>query len=238
VNRRHPLFGSALYDAAATNNAEVVKFLLKKGAGVNATGGRWYTPLHASVAYKTAGVESLTILLDAGANVNAQPGYSINEGRTPLITASHARNTEAVSLLLAQKDIDVTILAMSDESIAHYIARAGDAENLRLLLELHPTIDIRLKGEYGTPLHTAMNFAWDQLTEGHDAVVEILLDRGLSPNDTCPGAERDVVGWAEEVMNEAREEGEEVPAAAARVLRWWEEYKENVIRRRRKGHVR
>ncbi|KAL2793900.1 ankyrin repeat-containing domain protein [Aspergillus keveii] len=235
IDKRNPLFGSPLYNAAATNNADVVKFLLGKGTGVNATGGRWHTPLHASVAYKTSDTESLTILLDAGANVNAQPSYNINEGRTPLITASHARNTKAVSILLAHKDIDVSILAMSDESIAHYIARAGDATNLRLLLELHPNIDIKLKGEYGTPLHTAMNFAWDQLTEGHDAVVEILLERGLSPNDTCPGAERDVVGWAEEVMNEAREEGEEVPAAAVRVLRWWEEYRENVIGRRREG---
>ncbi|KAL3454212.1 hypothetical protein BJX65DRAFT_301998 [Aspergillus insuetus] len=237
VNRRHPLFGSALYNAAATNNADVVKLLLGKGADVNGTGGRWHTPLHASVAYPR-GTGSLTLLIAAGANVNAQPAYSVHEGRTPLITASHARNTEAVSILLAHKNIDITIPAMSDESIAHYIARAGDAANLRLLLELHPDVNIKLKGEYGTPLHTAMNLAWDQLTEGHDAVVEILLERGLSPNDTCPGAERDVVGWAEEVMNEAREEGEEVPAAAVRVLRWWEEYVENVIGRRREGRVR
>jgi hypothetical protein len=237
IDKRSPLFGAPLYNAAATNNADVVKFLLEKGADINATGGRWYTPLHASVAYPT-GNESLNVLLAAGADINAQPSYNINDGRTPLITASHARNTEAVSILLALNNIDVTILAMSDESIAHYIARAGDAANLRLLLELHPNIDIKLKGEYGTPLHTAMNFAWDQLTEGHDAVVEILLERGLLPNDTCPGAERDVVGWAEEMINEAREEGEEVPAAVMRVVRWWEEYVENVIGRRREGRVR
>ncbi|KAL2860061.1 ankyrin repeat-containing domain protein [Aspergillus pseudodeflectus] len=232
INKRNHIFGSALYNAAAGNNADVAKLLLEKGADVNATGGRWYNPLHASVAYPT-GTESLTLLLAAGADVNAQPAYSINDGRTPLITASHARNSEAVSILLAHKDIDVNITAMSDESIAHYIARAGDPDNLRLLLELHPDVDIKLKGEYGTPLHTAMNFAWYQLTEGHDAVVEILLERGLRPNETCPGAERDIVGWAEEMINEAREEEEEVPAAVMRIIRWWKEYMENVIRRRR-----
>jgi hypothetical protein len=232
INKRNHIFGSALYNAAAANNADVAKLLLEKGADVNAMGGRWYTPLHASVAYPM-GTESLTLLLAAGADVNAQPAYSINDGRTPLITASHARNSEAVSILLARKDINVKITAMSDESIAHYIARAGDADNLRLLLELHPDVDIKLKGEYGTPLHTAMNFAWYQLTEGHDAVVEILLERGLKPNETCPGAERDIVGWAEEMINEAREEEEEVPAAVMRIIRWWKEYMENVIRRRR-----
>ncbi|KAJ0414759.1 hypothetical protein BJY00DRAFT_318510 [Aspergillus carlsbadensis] len=232
ITTRNPLFGSPLYNASATNNPKLVTLLLEKGADVNATGGRWYTPLHASVAYPT-GTESLTLLLAAGADVNAHSGYSVNEGRTPVITASHAQNTEGVSILLAHREIDVSILAMSDESIAHYIARAGDATNLKLLLELHPNIDIKLKGEYGTPLHTAMNFAWDQLTQGHDAVVEILLERGLSPRDTCPGAERDVVGWAEEVINEAREEGREVPGAAGRVMRWYEEYAKQLMRERR-----
>jgi hypothetical protein len=64
-----------------------------------------------------------------------------------------------------------------------------------------------------------MNFAWDQLTEGHDAIVKILLKRGLSPNNTCPRAERDVIRWVEEVINKAREEGEEALAVVVRVFK-------------------
>ncbi|KAL3457658.1 ankyrin repeat-containing domain protein [Aspergillus heterothallicus] len=230
VNHRHPLFGAALYNAASLNNFRVIELLLARGADPRQTGGRWHTPLHASVAYIQA-PESQRLILAAGADINAQGGMDINNNRTPLMAASHYRNTRAVSLLLSQPNLDVNRLAFEDESIAHYLARAGDVKNLRALLDLHPAVDIRLSSGTGTPLHAAMNLDLWQFTEGHDGVVQILLQRGLSPLDVCPGAETDIVGWAEDIREEAVErEGwseEEVPGAVRRILDWWEEWEQS-----------
>ncbi|GIJ86208.1 hypothetical protein Asppvi_005090 [Aspergillus pseudoviridinutans] len=219
VNHRNKLFGSALYNAAALNELEIVELLLAHGADVNHIGGRWHTPLQASVAYANAAA-ALSVLLKAGADVNLQGGYAVNNNRTVLMTAAHANNCEAVSILLSRKDVDVNLLSCDEESIVHYLCRAGDVNNLRKLLAEHPDADIKHKGEYGTALHAAMNLAHYQFTEGHDEVVGILLELGLSPYDVSMGCETDIVGWAENIKEEAEEDEEEIPAAVQRILGW------------------
>ncbi|GIK04921.1 hypothetical protein Aspvir_009019 [Aspergillus viridinutans] len=219
INHCNKLFGSALYNAAALNELEIVELLLAHGADVNHIGGRWHTPLQASVAYMNA-TAVLSVLLKAGADVNLQGGWAVNNKRTVLMTSAHANNREAVSILLSRKDVDVNLLSCDEESIVHYLCRAGDGNNLRKLLAEHPDADVKHKGEFGTALHAAMNLAHYQFTEGHDEVVGILLELGLSPYDVSMGCETDIVGWAENIKEEAEEDEAEIPAAVQRILGW------------------
>ncbi|KAL2832678.1 ankyrin repeat-containing domain protein [Aspergillus pseudoustus] len=263
VNKRNRLFGAPLYNAAITNNSAVLRLLLSTGADPNQTGGRWHTALHASLASPTTtSTESLSLLLTAGADINAQGGGSRNGNRTPIMTASHHENTAAVELLLSQPHLDITRICSYEDSIVNYIARAGDVDNFRKLLELYdspppdggssssssrrpPNGDVdfnallKNEGLDGTALHSAMNLHRDSLTDGHDAIVEILLARGMSPLRIASGAETSVVGWAEAMRAEAQEEDEEdfkedeLPAAVRRILRWWQEWEELSLEERR-----
>jgi ankyrin repeat protein len=83
VNHRITLFGSPLYNAAAVNNAGIVKLLLEKGADINKNGGR---PLYAATAYADV-TDALSLLIAAGADIKSQGRYATNNNRTPLIPA-------------------------------------------------------------------------------------------------------------------------------------------------------
>ncbi|KAL2834767.1 ankyrin repeat-containing domain protein [Aspergillus pseudoustus] len=227
VNHRHPLFGSALYNAAAINNADIVKLLLSKGANVNQTGGRWYTSLQMSVAHSKS-TDTLSVLLQAGADVNQQGGNNDNGRQTALMTAAHANNRKAVAVLLSQPEIDINLLSCREETIAHFLSRAGDADNLRKLIAEHPEVDIKCSGLAGTALNAATYLALSQFTDGHDEVVKILLEQGLSPLETPPGEEFSIHGWAKYLEKEAEEEEQEFPAALERILRWRKYSRESI----------
>jgi ankyrin repeat protein len=217
INHCNKYFGSALYAAAALDHPEVIELLLSHGADVNQIGGRWYTPLQAAVAETSDVTQALSVLLAAGADVNLQGG---DYNSTALIRAAQANNPDAVAILLSQKDVDVSLIDWKDESIIHHLCRAGDADNLRKLLAEHPGANLKQRGRQGTALHAATNFNYYEFTEGHDQVVEILLDRGVSAYDVAPDAEGNVVHWARVMNEEAGEDGEVLPAALERVLRW------------------
>ncbi|KAL2872101.1 ankyrin repeat domain-containing protein [Aspergillus lucknowensis] len=219
IDHCNRFFGSAIYAAAAQDEPAVIKLLLSRGVDVNQVGGRWHTPLQASVAESSYATESFSALLAAGAHVNLKGG---DYNSTALLRAAQAENTEAVATLLSQKGVDVTLTDGEDESVVHHLCRSGDADNLKKLLAEHPHVDLKRPGQQGTALHVAMNFgSYSAFTEGHGEVVEILLDRGLSAYDVAPDAEgRDIVDWAKEMAEEAEEDEEEVPAALERILRW------------------
>lgn len=61
-------------------NIEIIKFLIKKGADVNAKNYTNSSPLHYAVALKNKGTEIIKLLIDKGADVNAKNCY----GDTPL----------------------------------------------------------------------------------------------------------------------------------------------------------
>ena len=86
---------NALLAAVKQNHHNVVKFLIDKGADVNALDSENKTALfHASASLKN---ETLKVLLESGAQANVTDLYR----RSPLYTACGKGNVEAVKLLLS-----------------------------------------------------------------------------------------------------------------------------------------
>ena len=79
VNLRDYKRWTPLFYACATNDYEIVRYLLQKGASVNMKDRRSMTPLHVAVTKKCGRLQKSTIscsllklLLDAGAELNAK----------------------------------------------------------------------------------------------------------------------------------------------------------------------
>jgi ankyrin repeat protein len=88
---------SSLRIAAISGHADIVNYLLNTGVNVNAVNWKGRTLLaeiSSSKTFKSATV--MRLLLDHGANIDAQDHCRY----TALITATHAKNIDAVKLLL------------------------------------------------------------------------------------------------------------------------------------------
>ena len=97
-------------DSAVANADVIVQLLINSGANVNRRCSTGMTPLHWAV--KAGLVQSLTLLVKSGADVNAQRA---NDGRTPLMMAVERDLTAVTTLLSAGADVDAT-------DHAHYTA--------------------------------------------------------------------------------------------------------------------
>lgn len=83
-------------------NLRVVRYLLSKGANIEAQNMPGYTPL--IIAIEKKHVDIVEFLLEQGAD----PNHLTKTQETPLIRACYARNVEIVEMLLA-KNVDVNI---------------------------------------------------------------------------------------------------------------------------------
>jgi len=90
-------------DSAVANAEVVVHALVKSGANVNRRCSTGMTPLHWAV--KAGLVQSLTLFVKSGADVNAQRA---NDGITPLMMAVECDLTAVTILLSAGADTDAT----------------------------------------------------------------------------------------------------------------------------------
>ncbi len=88
---------SALDGAALAGDLERVRFLLSKGAKVNAKDGLGQYPIH--IAAEQRDMDVLAELLDAGANIEARDG----DGWTPIMHAAAQDNVPAIQLLVSRK---------------------------------------------------------------------------------------------------------------------------------------
>lgn len=96
---------TCLHAAAASRNVKLCRLLLdhevKSGSNVDADAGdiKGETPLHLACKWAEGSLEVIRLLIDHGANVNAQDG----ESQAPLYEACIAGCLEVVKLLLGEK---------------------------------------------------------------------------------------------------------------------------------------
>ncbi len=169
-------FNEELCLASESGDLEIVRLLIDKGADVNFIGGRWGTPLQASVIRrpdKERG-EIAKLLIQEGAKVNltdpARPRLS-----SALESAAVSGYLSLVKLLL--KEGACLAQGQSDFGCALTAAAAGGRESIvQFLLDTNAEIDFSSK-RYGSALHAAAE-------NGNLKVVKLLLARGADVNQT------------------------------------------------------
>ncbi|KAK5314358.1 hypothetical protein LTR93_010373 [Exophiala xenobiotica] len=169
-------FPSATYYASLLGLDEVLVFILSTSAddvnATGATGDRYGNALQAASAGGFASV--VQILLDKGADVNAQGG----EWRNALHAASAKGHESVVQILLDRGAVDVN--ARGEYGNALYTASSvGRKKVVQILLDKGADVNA-LGGEYDNALHAA-------LANGHEEVVQILLDKGAVDINTLRG---------------------------------------------------
>ncbi|MHB9147566.1 MAG: ankyrin repeat domain-containing protein [Candidatus Amoebophilus sp.] len=153
-----------LHKACEVGNLEAVKYLVEKGADLNAKGNRDYTPLH--YACRKGNLEIVKYLLEQGADIQAKNMWN----DTALHYACEKGNLEVVKYLLEQ-GADIQAKGNGSESTSlHFACMNGHLEVVKYLLE--QGADTQAKGVYDrTPLHYACE-------KGDLEVVKYLLEQG------------------------------------------------------------
>ncbi|OGF66834.1 MAG: hypothetical protein A2Y62_10675 [Candidatus Fischerbacteria bacterium RBG_13_37_8] len=153
-----------LHNACASENAELVEFLLSKGADVNAQNDSLYTPLHFAAGSNRP--EAVKLLLQNGAKIDAQS----REGETPLHTAAFDGLLD-VAKILVEKSADVHIRNAYGRTPFLLVAReSGHVEMAKYLLEKGS--DINALDKFGDGALELSSW------RGFNDFVGMLLDKG------------------------------------------------------------
>ncbi|KAJ7302491.1 ankyrin repeat-containing domain protein [Mycena albidolilacea] len=159
--------GQELTVAAYYGHQKICQLLLKKGANVNAQGGRYGNALQAAASGGHANI--VQVLLDKGADVNAQGGKYSNA----LQAAASGGHDKVVQVLL-DKGADVNAQGGEYGNALQVAASRGHRKVVQVLLDKGADVNAR-GGKYGNALQAAAS-------RGHDKVVQVLLGKGTDVN--------------------------------------------------------
>ncbi|KAJ5514956.1 NACHT nucleoside triphosphatase [Penicillium fimorum] len=186
VNAQGGFYGNALQGASHGGHQEIIKLLLDKGADVNAQGGFYGNALQGAskgghqeiggfygnalqAASQGGHQEIVKLLLDKGADVNAQGG----EYGNALQGASQRGHQEIIKLLL-DKGADVNAQGGFYGNALQGASHGGHQEIIKLLLDKGADVNAQ-GGEYGNALQGASQ-------GGHQEIIKLLLDKGADVN--------------------------------------------------------
>ena len=160
--------------AVSNNHVEIVELLLDAGVDQFIENNLNFTAL--IDAADTGGIQSISILIEAGAEVDAQP--EDRNGDTALIRAVRAGHADAVRLLL-DEGADPNL--QNAEGTTALIVAAGNtdevgAQLVRMLLDAGADPNLR-SAEGLTALSAAIDYY-----EPRIPMVELLLEAGADPN--------------------------------------------------------
>jgi len=152
-----------LHLASSKNHANVVEFLLEKGAAVDPKSDERRTPLF--MAADQGAVDVVKLLMERGADVTIRD----TELQSVLHAAvGHPRAMEAllqspaVMSLITEKDVN-------GYSAVHYAAKKGDTKNVELFVAKNKTAASVTSDSLDTPIHVAAKYGW---TEAVDKLME------------------------------------------------------------------
>ena len=169
-----------LHSAAYFGDLEMVQVLLEYKADVHARRVDGKTPLVFASEGFYQGVPNTAVsfsnvarvLLERGADVNAQDGHRSTALHSAARSARHGR-VEAIHVLL-EHGADVNAQMDNDTTPLHEAARDGTVEAIRALLEHGANVNAR-KNDDTTPLHEAAG-------NGSAEAIRILLEHGADMN--------------------------------------------------------
>ena len=181
-----------LYEAACSGDRSLLESAIKKGADINSRGQGGYTALHWAAQENQK--QAATLLLDAGAYVNARTGES---GWTPLHIAAMKSNQD-VGKILIDRGADLQAENKNNRKTPIVIARrAADLDFASFLLDEGARLDVRDRWGW-TPLHHAA-------AEGDIAFADLLIGKGADINATDDGGHTPLffaLRWNEVQMTE------------------------------------
>ena len=168
VNAWNNVGSTPLHCALKNKHLSIVRLLMDHDADVHEHDDCGNTPLHLAAAYGRVGITRM--LLERGAKVNVWN----DGGSTPLLAASKRRHYDIVRLLLDHDALVHVHDGAEGDTPLHHVARNGDLEVARTLLERNAEVNSR-NDHRSTPLLLASEF-------GDRDVVQLLLDHG---GDAC-----------------------------------------------------
>lgn len=164
VNERDDAGNTALIKAAGACQSKVARYLIKKGADVNAVNNVYRASALSVAAGKCDDPRVIRILLDNGADVTLRN----KDGDTPLLVAAKFGKQKTVEMLLqAGAKIDEQNQGYTALMIA---SRKGYRDLVHFLIEKHANLD--LKNDAGK---TALSLAREY---GQAEIVELLEKAG------------------------------------------------------------
>ncbi len=205
VNMRQGDGATALHWAAYLDDAETTALLIRAGAKVNARNNFGVTPL--ALAAQQGSAVIIDQLVKAGAAPN-DPVHVVNAGETPLMLAARSGSVDAVKAL-ARAGADVNAKeTWNGQTALMWAAAEGHGPVVEALIELGADIHARSNGGT-TPLLFAVrqgDIAFGRgdagggrgrareaspiwrtpllvaIINGHEDLVDLLLDKGADPN--------------------------------------------------------
>lgn len=205
VNAAQADGATALHWAAYRGDEESAIALIRAGAKVNARNQYGVTPL--ALAAQQGSAPVLNLLLEAGVNPN-DPMHLVNSGETPLMHAARSSKVDAVEALVragahvnaketwngqtalmwaaAEGDsamvsallkIGADLRARSNGGTTPFVfaVRKGDLRTVQAMLAAGADVNEKRSGDLATPLLVAV-------INGHEDLVDLLLDKGADPN--------------------------------------------------------
>ncbi|KAL5964290.1 Ankyrin-3, partial [Taenia solium] len=160
VNAKSQNGFTPLYMAAQENHADIVEYLLDNGADQALATDDGFTPLAVALQLCHDAVVSLLLERDAG-----------GKGRLPALhVAAKKDDVHAVSLLLANNDVNVNHASTRGFTPLHIAARYGNLKVARLLINNGADVNYCAKDSI-TPLHLAAKW-------GKAEMAQLLIDKG------------------------------------------------------------
>ncbi len=191
IHLKNKLGFQAIHEAVNTFpvNLDILRLLIESDADIKARTVQGSTPLHLSIPskpskYKEFNPEAITILLDAGADIEEVAGFKRlgqEHFKTPLSLAAFQGNMEAAETLI-DRGAFINSRGSSNKTTAlHWTAKANKKILPMITLLLENDIDAKLVDSNGnTPFHAlAISSKSGAVTILNPNIVAILMDYGV-----------------------------------------------------------